>query len=62
MNNNNFIGKKVEKISGKPFKSGNKINTVKGIGINPNTGKECFLFNEDESLVDIRICKIKEDD
>lgn len=35
----------------KPFKSGNKINTIKGVTINPNTGKEAFLFEEDESCV-----------
>lgn len=47
---------KVRKISGKPFKSGSKINTVKGETINPNTNLPAFVFEEDDSIVDKKIC------
>jgi len=43
---------KVRKKSGKPFKSGEKINTVKDTTINPRTGKPAFTFFEDDSVVD----------
>lgn len=43
---------KVEKKSGKPFKSKLKVNTVKGTTINPNTGKAAYTFIEDDSIVD----------
>jgi hypothetical protein len=48
------VGDKVFKKSGKPFKSQNKINTIKEITINPNTNLEAFSFEEDESIVDVR--------
>ena len=48
---------KVRKRSGKPFKSGEKINTVKGETTNPNTGKPAYTFYEDDSIVDQQICK-----
>ncbi len=47
-----FLGKKVQKISGKPFKSGEKINTVDQVVWNPVTGKPAFSFLEDYSIVD----------
>lgn len=50
------IGNKVSKISRKPFKSGEKINTVKGFIANPHTGKPSLLFEEDDSVVEERIC------
>lgn len=43
---------KFKKKSGKPFKSGLKVNTYKGTTINPNTGKEAYTFMEDDSIVD----------
>lgn len=49
------IGHKVKKDSGKPFKSGQKINTVKGFEPHntlPNT--LCCTFEEDESQVEYR--------
>jgi len=48
-----MIGCRVHKRrSGKPFKSGNKINTVKAADlIHPVTGNLCFEFEEDESYV-----------
>lgn len=47
---------KVKKKSNKPFKSGNKINTVNGETININTGKPAYIFLEDGSVVDQYIC------
>jgi len=47
---------RVSKKSGKPFKSGNKINTVRGTTINPHTDKPAFIFVEDDSVVDQYIC------
>jgi hypothetical protein len=47
---------KVRKLSGKPFKSGRKINTVKEETVNPNTGKPAYTFDEDDSVVDQHIC------
>jgi hypothetical protein len=54
---NSLINKKVVKKSGKPFKSGLKVNTVKSVTENPNTNKPAFTFYEDESVVDVFICK-----
>jgi hypothetical protein len=48
---------KVRKKSGKPFKSRSKINTVRGIAINPYTGRLGYVFFEDDSVVDQRICE-----
>jgi hypothetical protein len=48
---------RVCKPSGKPFKSGHKINTVAGMAVNPNTGKPAYTFVEDDSVVDIRTCR-----
>lgn len=47
---------KVRKKSGKPFKSRNKTNTVKGTTTNPHTGKPAFIFFEDDSVVDQDKC------
>lgn len=60
-----WIGQKVSKTaigkgqSPKPFKSGNKINTISGLTINPHTGKDAFTFEEDDSIVDCYICEIQ---
>lgn len=61
MNYDNFIGKRVHKSSGKPFKSGNKINTVKGVVIHPFKHKVkkdiyAFTFVEDDSVVECEKC------
>ena len=53
---------KVYKKSGKPFKSGEKINTVKNEIVNPYTGKPAFTFLEDDSIVDQYICKIVQEE
>lgn len=52
------IGQRVEKRSGKPFKSGLRVATVTGQAINLHTGKPGFTFAEDDSVVDIRICQV----
>lgn len=53
------IGKKVCKPkSEKPFKSGQKINTVKGIIEHPILGIPAYTFEEDDSYVECRKCEI----
>ena len=48
---------KVTKISGKPFKSGNKINTVNGVIEHPILpGKKAYTFLEDDSYVRVDVC------
>jgi hypothetical protein len=53
-----MIGANVHKrYSGKPFKSGYKINTVSGIfGTHPTSGRLCFTFIEDVSYVECFRC------
>jgi len=53
-----FIGMKIVKKSKHPFKSGFKINTVKGLTINSYTQRLAFTFDEDESIVDCAKCKL----
>lgn len=56
-----MIGQKVNKPKSKnPFKSKLLINTVKGITVNPNTGRPGFTFEEDESIVDCYQCGLIE--
>lgn len=61
MKKKDLIGKKVQKLSGKPFKSGFKVNTIKAFVVNPNTYLPAYLFEEDDSTVDMRTCEIIED-
>ncbi len=56
-----YIGKRVAKKSNRPFQSGSKINTVKGVTVNPHTSKTAFSFEEDESVVDAHICSVVDD-
>lgn len=52
-----YIREKVSKnMSGKPFKSGEKINTVKGIITHPILKIPAFVFFEDDSYVECRRC------
>ena len=60
-----MIGKKVTKSaknhSGKepkPFKSGNKVNTVRDVIVSPITSYPTFIFVEDDSFVDCHICDV----
>ncbi len=54
-----WIGLKVEKKSGKPFKSTYKFATVKSITVNPNSNKPAFTFFEDDSIVDSESCRLQ---
>lgn len=54
----NLNGKKVVKKSNKKFKSGEKINTIKSVLINPHTSLPAYSFEEDDSIVDQRSCII----
>lgn len=67
----NFIGKKVTKFSKasskvKPFKSGLKVNTVRGVVPHPEQtalrGETvwAFVFVEDDSYVACHICRLAE--
>jgi hypothetical protein len=60
-----MIGKKVWKNpktttthQPKPFKSGLKINTVKGVAIHDHTPHLAFTFEEDSSLVECFRCSL----
>lgn len=60
---NTNIGDKVRKKSGKPFKSGLKVNTVSDIGAHPVLKDElAFSFVEDDSKVSCVQCEIANDD
>lgn len=59
-----WIGKKVRKTSGKPFKSKLKENTVKDIGLHEILSQKkgyqvfCFVFEEDNSYVSCSSCQL----
>lgn len=60
-------GDKVVKLSGKPFKSGRHVNTVKEVVKHPYkndivTGKlvDAYTFYEDDSIVEASICTLAE--
>ncbi len=58
-----WIGRKVMKTSknncnSKPFKSGLKENTVKGIINHPILNVPSFTFLEDDSFVECNRCKL----
>jgi hypothetical protein len=52
------IGKKVAKHSGKPFKSGQKVNTLRGIINHPILHVPAYIFNEDDSYVRASYCHV----
>lgn len=53
------VGDKVQKPSGKPFKSQQKINTIKGFTTNTHTSKPSATFMEDDSDVELfRLAKV----
>ena len=49
-------GTRVVKKSRRPFKSGDKVATIKEITVNPYTDKEAYSFIEDDSIVETRMC------
>lgn len=62
---NTMVGKRVwknpkttSKFQPKPFKSGNKVNTVKAIVVHEQTGRPGFSFLEDDSVVECFRCSI----
>jgi hypothetical protein len=55
------IGKKVYKLSGKPFKSKETTATPTGIVIHPITGRKAFTFDFD-GVVECRTCELYLDD
>lgn len=59
MDYENWIGKTVSKKS-KPFKSGQKINTIKELVIHPILNIPAFSFYEDNSIVECRRCNLTE--
>lgn len=61
MLNEEFVGKKVRKISGKPFKSTLRWNTVKAIVEHPVTKVPSFLLEEDDTIVEATKCTTKSD-
>ena len=59
-----WIGKKVVKKSGRPFKSKDKENTVVDIIVHPvlykkeNREELAFIFAEDNSYVNCKMCEL----
>ena len=51
------IGKKVEKKSSKPFKSGSRVNTTNGVINHPILNIPAYTFEEDVSIVECRKCR-----
>ena len=54
------IGKRVRKVSNRPFKSRHKINTIKGVVNHPILFIPAYSFEEDKSIVECRRCIIME--
>lgn len=54
------IGKRVSKNSPKPFKSGEKINTIKDVINHPILNIPAYTFIEDDSYVECRRCIIQD--
>lgn len=64
-----MVGKRVwknpktaSKCEPKPFKSGLKVNTVKGIAIHDHTTHLAFTFEEDNSAVECFRCSLAPQD
>jgi len=55
------IGKKVTKKSNKPFKSGEKVNTVRGFCVHPKLHTLCLTFEEDDTYVEANRCRFFSD-
>ena len=53
-----LIGKTVRKKSNKPFKSGDKVGTVKAIVSHAITGNTAFVMLEDSSEVEAFRCVV----
>lgn len=57
-----WIGKEIVKHSDKPFKSGFKTGIPKDVGVNPNSNKMAFIMSDDDTYVDCKQCKLKDND
>ena len=58
-----YIGKYCAKFSGKPFKSGNLVNKITGVGTfvtSDNKKKIAFVFDEDGTMVSYQMVYIVE--
>ena len=55
------MGKRCRKRSGKPFKSGLKVNTIKGVVVHPTLNIPAYTFSEDDSYVECRQCEVMKD-
>lgn len=53
-----FVGQKIEKKSGRPFKSTLKINTATALCCDLIVRNLCLVFEEDDSYVECYRCKI----
>lgn len=53
-----FNPKKAKETIQKPFKSGLKTNTIKGIVPHPILGIPAYTFEEDDSYVECRRCRV----
>ncbi len=54
-----WVGRKVRKPSGKKFKSGLSVNTVKSVVDHPVLSHlPAFTFHEDDSVVEARRCEL----
>lgn len=51
---------KVKKKSGKPFKSGKKVNKAIGTIKNENDPmhRDAFIFEDDDSIVNVDMCEV----
>ena len=51
------VGDRVIKKSGKPFKSGLKVGTIKDFTKNPHSGHDAVVMEEDGTIVNIQMIK-----
>jgi len=52
------IKRRIKTFNRKKFKSGALVNTIKGVIIHPEINIPAYTFEEDESYVECRRCKI----
>lgn len=53
-----WIGQKIRKQSGKPFKSGDKLGTPVEIVTHPFTGRPAFIMKDDGTVVECVKCEV----
>lgn len=56
-----FIGQKVRKVSGKPFKSRFLEATVERVVLHPFTNRPAFLLVEDQTVVEAGQCELSDE-